>query len=100
MWAGGHHAEDQLGRAFEDLPEPLRLVVELGALSAAELVQCLNCDIEPAACAAQVPDSRHCPADEQHRKVACLATGKCALRCRSRKDQRARMASYHIRIEV
>ena len=90
MPACGHGADGQVGVAFEEFPNALRLVVELAALRGGESVERLHRDVEFPAGAALVPDPSDCPADEQHRKVSGPAG----------KEQLAWLAADRVGVEV
>ncbi len=91
MWTYGHGAEGQPGRAVEELPDALHLVVELAALRGTEGSEQLHGDLDRAAGAALVPDPGDHPAHEQHRHVTCLTAGKRALGGHTGEDQLARI---------
>src|SRR6266516_3778542 len=100
MCADGHSADRQLGYAFEDLPDALRLVVELAVLRGGEFFQRLHRDRDLPAGAALVPDPGCHPVDEQHGEVSCLAAGQRAFGGSAREDQLAWLAADRVGVEV
>jgi hypothetical protein len=97
---GGHGADGQAGVGLEELADALHLVVELAAVRGREPAERLHGDLELPARAALVPDSGDRSVDEEHGKVAGLATGQCAVGGPAGIEQRAGMGADRVGVEV
>lgn len=100
MRADGNRSDGPLGVAFEDFPNSLYLFVYGSLLRGRQRLQRLNGDCDFLARTTLVPNTGNSAANEQHRKVARLTTGKRTLSRTTEEEQLARMAANGIGVKI
>ena len=101
MRAGGDGPHGEPGRALENLPNSLHLVLQSPELTSSKPGERLDGHLNLPAGATLVPDTSDDAVDEQDRIVAGLAGGREGARCGlAREESGSRVAADGVRVEV